>query len=99
MKIIPYLELMVRRDASDLYLTTGAFASIKVMGNLEGISKNKLKPGVIAAFAKELMSDKEWAVFHRTKEMNKGVFCARFGKIQGKCLFSARRSLDGYPLC
>ena len=25
MKIIPYLELMVRRDASDLYLTTGAF--------------------------------------------------------------------------
>ena len=52
MKIIPYLELMVRREASDLYLTTGAFASIKVMGHLEGISKNKLKPGVIAAFPK-----------------------------------------------
>ena len=87
MKIIPYLELMVRRDASDLYLTTGAFASIKVMGNLESISKNKLKPGVIAAFAKELMSDKEWAVFHRTKEMNKGVSVRDLGRFRVNVYF------------
>ena len=87
MKIIPYLELMVRREASDLYLTTGALASIKVMGNLEGISKNKLKPGVIAAFAKELMSDKEWAVFHRTKEMNKGVSVRDLGRFRVNVYF------------
>ena len=87
MKIIPYLEFMVRRDASDLYLTTGAFASIKVMGNLEGISRNKLKPGVIAAFAKELMSDKEWAVFHRTKEMNKGVSVRDLGRFRVNVYF------------
>jgi twitching motility protein PilU len=87
MKIIPYLEFMVKRDASDLYLTTGAFASIKVMGTLEGISKNKLKPGVIAAFAKELMSDKEWAVFHRTKEMNKGVSVRDLGRFRVNVYF------------
>lgn len=87
MKIIPYLELMVRREASDLYLTTGAFASIKVMGHLEGISKNKLKPGVIAAFAKELLSDKEWAVFHRTKEMNKGVSVRDLGRFRVNVYF------------
>jgi twitching motility protein PilU len=35
MKIIPYLEFMVKREASDLYLTTGAYASLKIMGKLE----------------------------------------------------------------
>jgi len=87
MKIIPYLEFMVKRDASDLYLTTGAFASIKVMGKMEQISKNKLMPGVIGAFAKELMSDKEWAVFHRTKEMNKGVSIRDLGRFRVNVYF------------
>ena len=87
MKIIPYLEFMVKRDASDLFLTTGAFASIKVMGKMEHISKNKLMPGVIGAFAKELMSDKEWAVFHRTKEMNKGVSIRDLGRFRVNIYF------------
>ncbi len=87
MKIIPYLELMVKREASDLYLTTGAFASIKVLGSHESISKNKLMPGVIAAFAKELLSDKEWAVFHRTKEMNKGVSVRDLGRFRVNVYF------------
>ncbi len=87
MKIIPYLEFMVKRDASDLFLTTGAFASIKVMGKMEHISKNKLMPGVIGAFAKELMSDKEWAVFHRTKEMNKGVSIRDLGRFRVNVYF------------
>jgi len=80
MKIIPYLEAMVKYEASDLYLTTGAYATLKVMGKLEKISKNKLMPGVIAAFAKELMSDKEWLVFRRTKEMNKGISVKDLGR-------------------
>ncbi len=87
MKIVPYLEFMVKRDASDLYLTTGAFASIKVMGSMEHISKNKLMPGIIGAFAKELMSDKEWAVFHRTKEMNKGVSIRDLGRFRVNIYF------------
>lgn len=87
MKIVPYLEFMVKRDASDLYLTTGAFASVKVTGKMEHISQNKLMPGVIGAFAKELMSDKEWAVFHRTKEMNKGVSIRDLGRFRVNVYF------------
>jgi len=82
MKIIPYLEAMVKREASDLYLTTGAHATLKVMGTLKAISKNKLMPGIIAAFAKELMSDKEWLVFSRTKEMNKGISVKDLGRFR-----------------
>ena len=87
MKIIPYLEFMVKRDASDLYLTTMAFASIKVMGKMEHISKNKLMPGIIGAFAKEIMSDKEWATFHRTKEMNKGLSIRDLGRFRVNIYF------------
>ena len=87
MKIIPYLEFMVKRDASDLYLTTGAFASIKVMGKMEHISKNKLMPGIIGAFAKEMMSDEEWETFHRTKEMNKGLSIRDMGRFRVNVYF------------
>lgn len=87
MKIIPYLEAMVKREASDIYLTTGAYATIKVMGEMEAISKNKLMPGVIGAFAKELMSDKEWTVFRRTKEMNKGVSVKDLGRFRVNVYF------------
>ena len=82
MKIIPYLEAMVKHEASDLYLTTGTFATLKVMGSLKRISKNKLMPGTIAVFAKELMSDKEWLVFNRTKEMNKGISVRDLGRFR-----------------
>ncbi len=87
MKIIPYLEAMVKREASDIYLTTGAYATIKVMGAMEPISRNKLMPGVIAAFAKELMSDKEWTIFRRTKEMNKGVSVKGVGRFRVNVYF------------
>ena len=87
MKIIPYLEYMVKKEASDLYLTTGAFATIKTMGRMDQISKNKLMPGVIGAFAKELLSEKEWIAFHRTKEMNKGVSIRDLGRFRVNIYF------------
>jgi len=87
MKLLPYLEAMVKREASDIYLTTGAHATLKVMGDLERISKNKLMPGVIANFAKELLSDKEWTTFVRTKEMNKGVSIKDLGRFRVNVYF------------
>ena len=87
MKILPYLEFMVKRDASDLYLTTGAFASIKTMGKMEHISKNKLMPGIIGAFAKEMMSDEEWEIFHSSKEMNKGLSVRDLGRFRVNVYF------------
>jgi len=87
MKIIPYLEAMVKREASDIYLTTGAFATLKIMGDLEPISKSKMMPGVIAAFAKEMLSEKEWTTFQRTKEMNKGLSVKDLGRFRVNVYF------------
>ncbi len=80
MKITPYLEAMVKKDASDLYLTTGAHAYLKIMGKFIPISKDKLMPGIIAAFTKDLLSDKEWEIFRRTREMNKGISVSNLGR-------------------
>lgn len=82
MKILPYLEAMVKREASDLYLTTGAYASLKVTGKLERISTHEMQPGHIEALAKEILSDKEWVLFRRNKEMNKGLFQEGLGRFR-----------------
>jgi len=87
MKITPYLEAMVKKDASDLYLTTGAHAYLKIMGEFVAISKDKLMPGIISAFAKDLLSDKEWETFTQTREMNKGISVSNLGRYRVNCYF------------
>ncbi|RTZ65268.1 MAG: type IV pili twitching motility protein PilT [Aquificaceae bacterium] len=82
MKIKSYLNAMVKYNASDLYLTTGAKASIKVQGGLKHITNNRMGPGIIAALAKDLMSDEEWLIFRKTKEMNKGISIRDVGRFR-----------------
>ncbi len=78
---------MVKREASDLYLTTGANASLKIMGQLQHLTQSKLKPGVIATFVKEILSEKEWDTFHETKEMNKGLSVRDLGRFRVNIYF------------
>ncbi len=73
---------MVKYNASDLYLTTGAKASVKVQGGLKHITNNKMSPGIIAALAKDLMTDEEWLTFRKTKEMNKGISIPEGGRFR-----------------
>ncbi len=82
MKISPYLTEMVKRGASDLYLTTGAYASLKVMGKMEHLTKDKMTPGTIAVLAKDLLNEKEWIDFQQAKEMNKGLSVKDIGRFR-----------------
>jgi twitching motility protein PilU len=82
MKITPYLKAMVDRDASDLYLTTGAPVSLKVMGKIRALTKNRLKAGNIAILAKDLLREEEWHAFEATKEMNKGLSIPNTGRFR-----------------
>lgn len=82
MKIKSYLNAMVKYDASDLYLTTGAKAAIKVQGDLKQITNNRMGPGIIAALAKDLMTEQEWITFRETKEMNKGLTIPEVGRFR-----------------
>lgn len=87
MKVSPYLEEMVKREASDLYLTTGAYASLKIMGGLEHLTQTKMKAGLVAELARDLLSDVEWFEFHETKEMNKGISVVDIGRFRVNIYF------------
>lgn len=82
MKIQSYLNAMVTHNASDLYLTTGANAAVKVRGGLKHITNNRMEPGAIAALAEDLMTKEEWLTFCTTKEMNKGIAVRDVGRFR-----------------
>ncbi|PID45394.1 MAG: type IV pili twitching motility protein PilT [Proteobacteria bacterium] len=81
-QITAFLNAMVKHEASDLYLTTGAKASIKVMGGFKHLTKEPMKPGLISALTKSMLSDIEWESFKQTKEINKGFALRGIGRFR-----------------
>ncbi len=45
MSIEPYLKLMAQKNASDLFFTVGAPASVKIEGEMRPISRHTMAPG------------------------------------------------------
>jgi len=66
------LQLMVQKEASDLFLTAGARVSMKVDGNLRPISLPELTPETSKQLAYEIMSEEQIRQFEATSEMNLG---------------------------
>ena len=71
--IDPFLKHMAEKNASDLYLTTGAPPSVKIDGLTRPITKSNLKPGAVKDLAYEIMSDEQRSRFERYLEMNLGL--------------------------
>jgi len=70
MQFNDYLKLMMEKDGSDLYLSTGAAASMKVHGKLLAINEILLAHGVVHSIAEQLMSESQRAQFEQRPEMN-----------------------------
>lgn len=73
MTVSPYLKLMTKKAASDLFFTTGAPVCMKLNGVAQRISKSLLQPGTTKKIAYEMMSDQQIREFEETKEMNLGI--------------------------
>ncbi len=58
-----YLKLMVLKDASDLYLTTGAPPSAKIQGVMTHLEQTKLAPGRVKEIAYEVMNQDQTTAF------------------------------------
>ncbi|KAF0192001.1 MAG: twitching motility protein PilU [Gammaproteobacteria bacterium] len=65
-----YLKILVLKDGSDLYLTTGAPPSAKIDGRLMPIDKDSLPPGRVKEIAYSIMDKGQIADFEKTPEMN-----------------------------
>ncbi len=73
MDIKDYLRIMVKYDASDLYLTTGAPPSAKIQGEIKPLSKDTIPPGSVKESAYKIMSEEQIAEFETTPEMNLAI--------------------------
>ncbi|MCF6218034.1 MAG: PilT/PilU family type 4a pilus ATPase [Gammaproteobacteria bacterium] len=73
MDIKDYLRIMVKYDASDLYLTTGAPPSAKIQGEIKPLSKDTIPPGSVKDVAYKIMSAEQIAEFETTPEMNLAI--------------------------
>ncbi|MGB3915968.1 MAG: PilT/PilU family type 4a pilus ATPase [Thiothrix litoralis] len=82
LRITPLLNMMVKQGASDLYLTTGAHATIKVRGQLRRISREPMKPGNIRQLAEEILTATEIEAFFTDRELTKGFSLKGIGRFR-----------------
>ncbi len=65
-----FLKLMTEKNASDMFLTSGAPVNIKVEGKLYPLGNTGLPPGMVKKIAYSLMTEAQVPVFERDNELN-----------------------------
>jgi len=73
MEFKDYLKIMIMKDASDLYLTTGAPASAKIQGQLVALENTPLSPGRVKEIADQIMDDEQKEIFIDSPECNLAI--------------------------
>lgn len=64
------LKIMIEKEGSDLFLTTGAPPSMKAFGKLTPIMNQKLPEGAVKKIAYQIMNAEQIAQFEKSPEMN-----------------------------
>jgi twitching motility protein PilU len=82
MEFTDYLRIMVSKEASDLYLTTGAPPSIKVHGVLKPVEPASLPANKVKEIAYGLMDEEQAEQFERRPEMNLALSEAGVGRFR-----------------
>lgn len=82
MKIDSFLRLMARRGASDLYLTAGSVASLKIHGEVEKINNIVLSPEQARELVYSLMTDTQQVEFEVTHEANFAIQHPELGRFR-----------------
>ena len=70
MEFKDYLKIMVMKDASDIYLSTGAPPSAKIQGQLTPLEQATLPAGKTREIAYAIMDDEQIKEFETKPEMN-----------------------------
>ncbi len=70
MDIQTYLEIMVKKEASDLYFTTGAPVNMKVNGVTSPIGESPFPPGQVQKLAYAILTDEQKQRFEETLELD-----------------------------
>ncbi|MGR9107728.1 MAG: PilT/PilU family type 4a pilus ATPase [Gammaproteobacteria bacterium] len=92
MEFSDYLKLLVHKDGSDLYLSTGAPPAAKFNGHLKALEKEKLDSEKIEAIAFAVMNEQQRAEFAVKPEMNLALSEPGVGRFRVN-IFRQRNSL------
>ena len=65
-----FLKLMTEKNASDMFLSTGAPVYIKIEGRLHPLGNTGLPPGMVKKIAYSLMDEGQVPQFERELELN-----------------------------
>ncbi|MEE9493661.1 MAG: PilT/PilU family type 4a pilus ATPase [Gammaproteobacteria bacterium] len=82
MEFKDYLKLMVAKDASDLYLSSGACPSAKFHGTLEPIEQTTLTSTRVKEIAYEIMDEEQARQFEHKPEMNLAISESGIGRFR-----------------
>jgi len=76
------LRIMIQKDGSDLFLTTGAPPSMKAFGKLTPMSTQALPPGAVKQIAYQIMSAEQIKEFEISPEMNLAISDPDIGRFR-----------------
>lgn len=82
MEIDDYLKVMVKHDASDLYITVGAPPAAKFQGQLKAITKEPISLDQAWYLANSVMNDKQKEELARDLEMNLAIARKNVGRFR-----------------
>ena len=77
-----YLNVLAKKDGSDLYLSTGAPPCAKFQGVLKPLSQDVYKAGEIETIANEIMDEEQREVFKHELEMNLAISIHGVGRFR-----------------
>ena len=76
------LNLVVKQEASDLFITAAFPPAIKVDGRIMPVSKTSLSPTHTMELARSIMNDKQASEFENTKEINFAISPPGIGRFR-----------------
>ncbi len=82
MDIVPYLRLMVQKNASDLFFSTGAPPNLKAEGHTMPIGDTRMEPGQVKKLAYSIMKDDQIKEFEATMEGNLAISMSGLGRFR-----------------
>ena len=77
-----YLNVLAKKDGSDLYLSTGAPPCAKFQGVLKPLSQDVYKAGEIETIANEIMDEEQREIFKHELEMNLAISIHGVGRFR-----------------
>ena len=82
MDIAPYLKLMVQKNGSDLFFSTGAAPHLKAEGRTMPIGDKRMEPGKVRELAYSIMTDEQKSEFESTLECNLAISVGGLGRFR-----------------